>query len=51
MLGTRLTGAVIGVRGNAARVSWDLFLGRPLAKPEGFRSASTTAGFHLSLNF
>jgi hemolysin activation/secretion protein len=51
MLGTRLTGAVIGVRGNAARVSWDLFLGRPLDKPEGFRSASTTAGFHLSLNF
>ena len=51
MIGTRLTGAVIGLRGNAARVSWDLFLGRPLAKPEGFRSASTTAGFHLSLNF
>ena len=51
MLGARLTGAVIGVRGNAARVSWDFFLGRPLDKPEGFRSASTTAGFHLSLNF
>ena len=51
MLGNRLTGAVIGLRGSAARVSWDLFLGRPLSKPEGFRSASTTAGFHLSLNF
>jgi hemolysin activation/secretion protein len=51
MLGNRLTGAVIGLRGNAARVSWDLFLGRSLSKPEGFRSASTTAGFHLSLNF
>lgn len=51
MIGNRLTGAVIGLRGSAARVSWDLFLGRPLSKPEGFRSASTTAGFHLSLNF
>lgn len=51
MLGTRLTGAVIGLRGNAASLSWDLFLGRPLSKPDGFRSASTTAGFHLSLNF
>ncbi len=51
MLGTRLTGAVIGLRGKASGLSWDLFLGRPLDKPEGFRSASTTAGFHLSLNF
>ena len=48
---TRLTGAVIGLRGNAARLSWDLFVGGPLEKPEGFRTASTTAGFLLSLNF
>jgi len=51
LLGTRLTGAVIGLRGNAARVSWDLFVGRPIDKPEGFRTPSTTAGFYLSLNF
>jgi hemolysin activation/secretion protein len=51
LLGTRLTGAVIGLRGNAARVSWDLFVGRPIDKPEGFRTSSTTAGFYLSLNF
>ena len=49
--GTRLTGAVIGWRGNAAPLSWDVFLARPLDKPDGFRTASTTAGFHLSLNF
>jgi hemolysin activation/secretion protein len=48
---TRLTGAVIGLRGNAARVSWDLFVGRPVDKPEGFRTSSTTAGFYLGLNF
>jgi len=51
LLGNRLTGAVIGLRGNAARVSWDLFLARPLDKPEGFRTSSTTAGFFLGLNF
>ena len=51
LLGTRLTGAVIGLRGNAAPLSWDFFLGRPLDKPDGFRTASTTAGFYLSLNF
>lgn len=49
--GTQLTGAVIGLRGQATRLSWDLFLGRPLSKPEGFRAASATAGFHLSMNF
>lgn len=51
LLGTRLTGAVIGLRGNAAPLSWDFFVGQPLNKPGGFRTASTTAGFYLSLNF
>ena len=51
LLGNRLTGAVIGLRGTAARVSWDLFVARPIDKPEGFRTSSTTAGFYLSLNF
>jgi hemolysin activation/secretion protein len=46
-----MTGAVIGLRGNAARMSWDLFVARPKDKPEGFRTSSTTAGFYLSLNF
>lgn len=51
LLGNRLTGAVIGLSGNAARVSWDLLVARPINKPEGFRTSSTTAGFYLSLNF
>jgi hemolysin activation/secretion protein len=51
LLGNRLTGAVLGLRGNAAPLSWDFFVGRPLDKPEGFRTSSTTAGFYLSLNF
>lgn len=51
LLGNRLTGAVIGLRGTAARVSWDVFVARPIDKPEGFRTSSTTAGFYLSLNF
>ena len=51
LLGNRMTGAVVGLRGNAARMSWDLFVARPIDKPEGFRTSSTTAGFHLSFNF
>ncbi len=51
LLGNRMTGAVIGLRGNTARMSWDLFIARPIDKPEGFRTSSTTAGFYLSLNF
>lgn len=51
MLGTRLTGAVIGLRGTATRMSWDVFIGRPIDKPDRFRTADTTAGFHLSVSF
>jgi hemolysin activation/secretion protein len=51
LLGRRLTGGVIGLRGLFKQLSYDLFVGKPLAKPEGYRTARWTAGFSLNLGF
>ncbi len=48
LLGKRLSGAVLGLRGAIKTVSYDLFVGTPLAKPEGFTAPDTVAGFNLS---
>lgn len=51
LVGRRLAGAVLGLRGYYKGVSSDVFIGQPLSKPEGFRTASSTAGFNLSWSF
>jgi hemolysin activation/secretion protein len=51
LIGTSLSGAVLGLRGGYKNLQYDLYLGRPLHKPEGFQTASATAGFSLSLVF
>ena len=51
LIGDRLTGAVLGARGAWDRVNYDFFIGTPLRKPEGFRTARWTSGFNLNLNF
>lgn len=51
LIGRRLTGAVIGLRGSYKQLSYDIFAGQPVRKPEGFETAHTTAGFNLSLSF
>lgn len=51
LVGTRLTGAVVGLRGALGAVQYELFTGWPLRKPEGFRTANTAAGFSLSASF
>jgi len=51
LVGTRLTGAVIGARGNYGGLYYDVFAGRPLNKPQGFETADITAGFNLTLSF
>lgn len=54
LLGKRLTGAVLGLRGTANALqglSYDLFVGTPLRKPEGYRTAHLTGGFNLNLGF
>lgn len=51
LVGKRLTGAVLGLRGGYKDFSWDLFTGWPLARPEGFKTASNTLGFNLTLTW
>lgn len=51
LIGRRLAGGVVGLRGEYQGLSYDLFVGAPISKPEGFRTASVTAGFSLNFNF
>ena len=48
LVGKRLTGAVLGLRGGYKDFSWDVFTGWPLAKPKGFITAHNVGGFNLS---
>jgi hemolysin activation/secretion protein len=51
LAGTALAGAVAGLRASYKGFYIDVFVGTPLHKPEGFRTASTTAGFSLNWSF
>lgn len=51
LVGTHLTGGVLGVRGSYQGFSYDVFAGQPLNKPPGFETADVTAGFRLTLSF
>jgi len=51
LLGTHLASAVLGLRGSYRGLSWDVFAGAPISKPEGFRTSGTVAGFNLNWSF
>lgn len=51
LVGRRLSGAVLGLRGSAGSVQGELFAGWPLHKPDGFRTANATLGFWLATSF
>ncbi|KQU91141.1 hypothetical protein ASC78_18540 [Variovorax sp. Root318D1] len=51
LLGRNLAGAVLGVRGQWSKLSYDFFIGAPISKPEGYRTAKTTFGFNLNASF
>ena len=51
LLGRSLAGAVVGVRGQWSKLSYDFFMGAPISKPEGYRTARTTFGFNLNASF
>lgn len=51
LLGNHLAGAVVGVRGAWKNLNYDVFVGAPVWKPEGYRTARVTAGFNLNVSF
>lgn len=51
LLGNHLAGGVIGVRGAWKGLNCDFFIGAPISKPEGYRTARATAGFNLNFSF
>ncbi|MGC4060790.1 MAG: ShlB/FhaC/HecB family hemolysin secretion/activation protein [Aquabacterium sp.] len=48
LVGNKLTGTAIGLRGMVARVSYDVFWSWPLYMPQGFQTASSSGGFSLT---
>jgi len=51
LIGKRLTGAVLGLRGSVGDFFYDIFAGKPLAKPKGFKTADALAGFNINWSF
>lgn len=51
LLGRHLAGGVIGLRGAIRGLNYDVFIGAPISRPEGFRTAGVSAGFTLNYSF
>ncbi|UTL90929.1 ShlB/FhaC/HecB family hemolysin secretion/activation protein [Pseudomonas fluorescens] len=51
LVGRRLAGAVVGVRGAYRNLSYDWSWGTPLKKPDGFDTANFTSAFTVALSF
>lgn len=52
LLGSKLVGTTLGIRGVALKqLQYDAFMGTPLYKPRGFKTAKAAFGFNLYLNF
>lgn len=49
--GTRLSGAVIGVKGLLGGFQYDVFWGKPISKPAELQASSSTWGFVLHRSF
>lgn len=51
LVGKRLTGAVVGLRGSIQKLIYEIFIGGPVEKPDNYKTSGSTAGFSLSMNF
>ncbi|EAW1478345.1 ShlB/FhaC/HecB family hemolysin secretion/activation protein [Salmonella enterica subsp. enterica] len=51
--GRHLAGGVVGLRGSISRasLSYDVFTGRPLSKPDGFKTSRMSSGFSISWQY
>ncbi len=48
LLGNKLAGAALGIRGTEAGIYYDIFTSWPLYKPEGYQTSPYALGFQLS---
>jgi len=55
LVGTQLAGAVLGLRGGFGsgfgRMSYDLFVGMPVYKPEEFQTSGVTGGIQVAYQY
>ncbi|WP_392565242.1 ShlB/FhaC/HecB family hemolysin secretion/activation protein [Utexia brackfieldae] len=51
LLGKKLAGSALGLRGDVLHTNYDLFIGAPIYKPKGFRTNDTVLGFNLNWHF
>ncbi len=51
LLGRHLAGGALGMRGAIQGLNYDLFIGAPIGKPQGYRTSRTTAGVSLNYAF
>lgn len=51
LLGDKLAGAALGMRGNIAGLSYDMFIAWALLKPENFRTSAQSVGFSLMYQY
>ncbi|MFN3735759.1 ShlB/FhaC/HecB family hemolysin secretion/activation protein [Hydrogenophaga sp.] len=51
LVGQRLTGWALGLRSHLGPLNFDLFIGAPVRKPQGFRTANTIYGVSVSAQF
>ncbi len=51
LVGRRLTGVVLGLRGGYKGLAYDMFVGQPINKPSGFQTSGRVAGFNIILSF
>ena len=50
-LGHHLMGTALGLKGGFGGFYYDVFVGRPIRKPEGFRTSDAVAGFNIGYSF
>ena len=51
LLGTRLSGFVLGLRGGVHGMNYEIFAGWALAKPDGYKTTQPAVGFQLAYQF
>ncbi|WP_307688823.1 ShlB/FhaC/HecB family hemolysin secretion/activation protein [Variovorax ginsengisoli] len=51
LLGRHLAGGAVGLRGAFKGLNYDLFVGAPISKPEGYRTAKVTGGVNFNYSF